>query len=62
MTECDDGDDKYCCPWCGQPQTPSEIRLCSGYQPRGYTDDELRDAYSDPTDAAKLQRMLGENQ
>jgi len=35
------------CPWCFKEQTVDEIRKCSGFRPRGYTDDEARDAYSD---------------
>lgn len=47
------------CPWCGRRQSIDEIRKCSGYQPR-YSKEELRDAYSDPTDAGKLESMLRE--
>lgn len=47
----------YQCPWCDKWQSMGEIRVCSGYQPR-YSTEELRDCYSDPTEAAKLESML----
>lgn len=59
MTTDDNDNELPICPWCDRPQTIDEIRRCSGYRPRGYTDDELRDAYSDPTDRAKKRHNEG---
>jgi len=48
----------YECPWCLAPAVDTDhIRKCSNYKP-AYSETELKDVYSDSTDAAKLERML----
>src|ERR1051326_2594051 len=46
------------CPWClRRPVDQEHIRKCTNYKV-GYSEAEIRDCYSDPTDAAKRERML----
>lgn len=48
------------CPWCLQVGVSVQhIRGCSNYKP-AYTEEELRDVYSSPTDAAKLEREVNQ--
>ena len=53
----EDKEGKYPCPWCDRMQTMDEMRVCSGYKPP-YTEAEIRDCYSEPSERHKLESML----
>jgi len=53
-----DVDRAHECPWClSKPVAQDHIRKCANYKP-AYSEAEIRDCYSDPTDAPKRERML----
>ena len=48
----------YECPWClTQAVISDHIRHCSNYQ-KAYTEAELQDAYSEPSERHKLEALL----
>ena len=54
----DDLPTMYRCPWCDKNTLDTEhMRVCSNYKPAP-TADEIRDAYSHPTEHAKRDALL----
>lgn len=46
MTDDDDNDEGYWCPWCGRDnQTMDQIRECSGFKPTGMPPNETGHPY-----------------